>query len=100
MRKYTWIVTRDEVDGSISAAVRKVGTPGEQHCYRLDRVITGGKEFRLLMPAGQVKFSGFILGDYGGLEPTDEFGRDIGCVSMQCRNGGRWLSAFDNESRI
>lgn len=88
------------MDGNISDAMGKIGPPGERHRSRFDRVITGGKEFRLLMPAGQVKFSGFILGDYDGLDPLEEFGRDNGCVSIQCRNGGRGVSAFDNASRI
>ena len=90
MSKYTWIVTKDEVDGNISDAVGKIGPPGERHRYRFDRVITGGKEFRLLTATGQVKFSGFILGEYDGQEPLDEYGREQGCVSIQYRDGGRW----------
>ena len=92
MSKYTWIVTKDEVDGNISDAVGKIGPPGERHRYRFDRVITGGKEFRLLTSTGQVKFSGFILGEYEGPEPLEEYGREQGCVSIQYREGGRWIA--------
>ena len=99
MSKYTWIVTKDEVDGNISDAVGKIGPPGERHRYRFDRVIMGGKEFRLLSPTGQVKFSGFILGAYDGPEPLEEYGREQGCVSIQYRDGGRRVGAFANASQ-
>jgi hypothetical protein len=96
LSKYTWIVTKDELDGNVSEAVGKIGPPGEQHRFRFNRVITGGKEFRLLTEDGQIKYSGFILGDYRGEEPLAEYGRHFGCVSIQYRERGRWVK-FDRD---
>ncbi|MEM7406178.1 MAG: hypothetical protein AAF458_12840 [Pseudomonadota bacterium] len=97
MSKYTWIVTKDELDGNVSEAVGKIGPPGEQHRFRFDRVITGGKEFRLLTDDGQVKYSGFILGEFSGQEPLDEYGRHFGCTSIQYRERGRWVKVGPND---
>ena len=52
MSKYTSIVTKDEIDGNVNEAVGKTGPSGEQHRFRFDRVITGGREFRLLTERG------------------------------------------------
>ena len=48
MRNYTWIVTKDELDGNISDAVGKIGPPGGKHCFRFNQVIAAGREFRML----------------------------------------------------
>ena len=91
MSKYTWIVTKDEMDGNVNEAVGKIGPSGEQHRFRFDRVITGGREFRLLTERGQIKYSDFIIGDCRGDEPLQEYGQHFGCLTIQYRERGRWV---------
>jgi hypothetical protein len=79
--------------------VGKIGPPGERHRYRFDTVIPGGKAFRLLTSTGHVKFSGFILGDFGGPEPLEEYGCEQGCESIQYRDGRRWVGLFVSASQ-
>ncbi len=90
MRNYTWIVTKDELDGNISDAVGKIGPPGGKHCFRFNQVIAAGREFRMLTDDGQVKYSGFILGDYQGHEPLEEYGVHLGCSAIQYKQHERW----------
>ena len=92
LSNYTWIVTKDEIEGDVSDAVGKIGPPGASSRHRFDRVISGGAEFQLLDTSGNVKFTGFILGDYQGSEPLEEYGLNFGCVSIAYRRNGRWIS--------
>ena len=88
---YSWIVTKDEVDGEVSDAIGKIGPPGASTRFTFDRVIAGGAEFRLFDARGEARFSGFILGSYNGAEPLFEYGYDFGCVAIAYKRNGRWV---------
>lgn len=95
MSRYTWIVTRDTVLGDSSDAVGRIGPPGAKDRAPFDRVIRDGAQFRMLDAAGTVQFSGYILGEYSGHEPLDDFGRASGCVRIEYERGGEWQALDD-----
>ncbi len=92
MSQYTWIVTRDSILGDSSDAVGKIGPRGAKNRERFDKVIIEGDHFRLLNEEGNVQFSGYILGEYTGREPLDDYGLDNGCTAIEYEHEGSWIS--------
>ncbi len=92
MSKYTWIVTRDRYVGDSSDAVGKIGPRGETDRAPFDQVILHGEKFRLLNSSGESEFSGYIYGEYTGMEPLEEYGRDYGCTGIEYDRDGHWVS--------
>jgi hypothetical protein len=87
---YTWIVTRDAVLGDSSDAVGKIGPRRAAQRERFDKIIIHGAHFRLLNDAGEVQFTGYILGDYKGSEPLEDYGRSNGCSHIEYERDGQW----------
>lgn len=98
MTKYTWVITQDSVMGSVSCAFAKVGPSGAKNRMALGRVIQNGEHFRLLGDGGEVKFTGYIHGEYAGSEPLDDYGKDNCCVDIEYDAGDRW-AALDGSTR-
>ena len=92
MSRYTWIVTRDSVLGDSSDAVGRIGPRGVQGRARFDTVIVEGEHFRMRNALGEVQFSGYILGDYDGPEPLDDYGVPNGCSDIEYDKDGRWVA--------
>ena len=88
---YTWIVTRDTILGDSSEAVGKIGPSGARNRAPFDTVIIHGEHFRMLNAAGEAQFSGYILGEYSGREPLDDYGSDNGCTSIEYERNGEWI---------
>jgi len=93
MSKYTWVVTRDAVLGDSSDAVGKIGPSGVSGRARFDTVILQGEHFRLLDSSGEVRYIGYILGDYRGPEPLEDYGREHGCTAIEYERDGKWVRA-------
>ncbi len=91
MSKYTWIVTRDTVLGDSSDAVGKIGPRGAENRARFDMIIIHGEHFRLLNDAGETQFTGYILGDFEGREPLDDYGVENGCSRIEYEQEGEWI---------
>ena len=91
MSKYTWIVTRDTVLGDSSDAVGKIGPKGAENRARFDKIIIHGEHFRLLNDAGETQFTGYILGEFEGREPLDDYGVENGCHSIEYERDGEWV---------
>ena len=91
MSKYTWVVTKDSIVGDSSEAVGKIGPSGAKNRARFDVVILKGEHFRLLDAKGRAQFSGYIIGDFGGVEPLQDYGRDNGCVAIEYERDGEWV---------
>ncbi len=89
---YTWIVTRDAVLGDSSDAVGKIGPNGARNRERFDKIIIHGDHFRLINQAGEVQFTGYILGEFHGNEPLDDYGRENGCSRIEYERDGEWVS--------
>ena len=90
MANYTWIVTRDRVSGNNSDAVGQIGPPGAKNRATFEAVVRRGAHFRLLDSGGEVRYTGYILGEYQGFEPLEEYGRRNGCTRIQYQSGGVW----------
>ena len=91
--KYTWVITQDKILGDSSDAVGKVGPSGAKERARFDVVIREGEHFRLLNQYGKAEFSGYILGDYTGAEPLEDFGRENGCTDLEYESDGKWVAS-------
>jgi len=97
---YTWIVTRDTILGDSSEAVGKIGPSGSVDRAPFDSVIIHGEHFRMLNAAGEAQFSGYILGNYRGREPLDDYGSENGCSLIEFEQDGEWLSLEEFQSRV
>ena len=97
---YTWIVTRDTILGDSSEAVGKIGPSGSSNRAPFDSVIIHGEHFRMLNAAREVQFSGYILGQYQGREPLDDYGSENGCVFIEFEQDGDWVSLEEFQSRV
>ena len=95
MHHYTWIVTRDSVLGDSSDTVGMVGPAGASQREAFDVVITVGERFRMSSRTGQVKFVGYILGEFEGSEPLLDFGFQNGCDTVEYDCGGEWISLVE-----
>ena len=91
MSKYTWVITRDNILGDSSDAVGRIGPRGATDRVRFDIVIQRGAHFRLLNAAGRAEFSGYILGDFEGDEPLEDYGRENGCVAIEYERADEWI---------
>lgn len=96
---YTWIVTRDTILGDSSEAVGKIGPSGATNRAPFDSVIIHGEHFRMLNDAGEAQFSGYILGNYRGREPLDDYGVDNGCSFIEFERNGEWISLEEFQRR-
>ena len=92
MSKYTWIVTQDSILGDSSDAVGMIGPSGSKQRARFDEIITNGDRFRLTNARGEVQFVGYIVGDFDGPEPLEDYGLDNGCAGIEYEREGQWLS--------
>ena len=92
MSRYTWIVTADSILGDSSDAVGRIGPKGAEGRARFDTVIVQGEHFRMRNAAGEVQFSGYILGDYEGPEPLDDYGVANGCSDIEYEKDGQWVA--------
>jgi len=99
MSRYTWIVTRDAVLGDSSDAVGKIGPKGEKNRERFDKVILNGDHFRLLNEHNVTQFTGYILGDFQGLEPLADYGYDNGCNQIEYERDGTWVALTSPDTR-
>jgi hypothetical protein len=97
---YTWIVTRDTILGDSSEAVGKIGPSGSSNRAPFDSVIIHGEHFRMLNAAGEVQFSGYILGQYQGSEPLDDYGSENGCAFIEFEQEGTWVSLEEFRNRV
>jgi hypothetical protein len=97
---YTWIVTRDTILGESSEAVGKIGPSGSTDRAPFDSVIIHGEHFRMLNGAGEAQFSGYILGNYRGHEPLEDYGAENGCSFIEFERDGEWVSLEEFRSRV
>ena len=40
---------------------------------------------------GESPISGYIVGKYTGLEPLEDYGRALGCTTIEYERGGVWV---------
>ena len=98
MSKYTWIITNDDVPGDVSSAFAKIGPSGAAGRMALGQVIQNGEHFRLVDDDGEVRYTGYIHGEYSGQEPLEDYGRGNNCIDIEYDVGDRW-AALDGSTR-
>lgn len=91
MSQYTWIVSQGQIVGDSSGSVGHIGPPHAKNRARFDIVIKSGQRFRLLDADGNMRYLGYIYGEYEGREPLEEYGRGKGCVAIEYERDGRWV---------
>ena len=74
-----------------SGSVGQIGPPGTKDRARFDIVIKDGQQFRMLDENGELRYSGWLHGEYTGLEPLEEYGREKGCVRIELEHDGAWI---------
>ena len=85
MTDYTWVISRDKVSGETSDEIGRIGPRGASSRSSLATVVLEGSEFRLIDDAGDVRYTGYILGEFAGHEPLEDYGRRNGCTRIEYR---------------
>jgi len=76
---YGWVITKDIVcDGDDKGII------GPSGCNLSKEEITKGERFTMYDDDGECYYEGYIVGDYTGLEPLDDFGMpNAGCTEIK-----------------
>lgn len=99
LTKYTWVITRDIAPLDATNLVFKKGPSGAAGRASLSEVVRHGERFRLLDSLGEPKISGYIVGEYTGLEPLEQYGRQHDCVSIEYERNGEWVRIGKSDSK-
>ena len=81
--QYTWFLFGDLAVGNTGARVWQSGPDKEEPRAPLHVLMNEGSKFHLLDAHGDVRFEGYIVGDFGGSEPLEDYGHAHGCVAIQ-----------------
>lgn len=101
MGKYAWIITKDHLYkdgdapngtlGSLDKSAQGTLGPSNPLTESGHKITTNGEHFRMLDDNRELYYEGFIIGDYDGFEPLDDFGTpDSGCTIIQYKGHGTW----------
>ena len=87
----------DTLSGNTADTVGKVGPPGAARHYSARRLFAEGANFRMRGDDGQVRYTGYVAGEYAGPEPLHDFGTAHGCSRIEYLRDGKW-EALDTGS--
>ena len=91
MNDYTWIITRGDAGIVDSAVVGQIGPKGAG-LPRFVKITEFGEHFRLLNADGETRYLGYIIGDYRGHEPLEDYGQGKDCVAIEYERDGVWTA--------
>ncbi len=84
---YAWVITFDRID---NGAANGTAGPRNASDALIARATKHGKLFTMSDDDGQHYYTGYIIGDYSGFEPLDDYGTpNAGCTEI--RYNGRVL---------
>jgi hypothetical protein len=86
---YTWIITPEDVSVVNSGVVGQIGPKGAG-VTSFVKITEFGEHFRMLDAEGETRYLGYIVGDYTGHEPLQDYGRGKQCVGIEYQCDGRW----------
>jgi hypothetical protein len=89
--EYTWIITRRDVNVVDSGVVGQIGPKGAG-LTSFVKITEFGEHFRMLDADGETRYLGYIIGDYTGHEPLEDFGRGKKCVAIEYDCDGTWTA--------
>ena len=73
----------DLADGCTGARVWRSG-PDENHQRApLQALMRKGRRFHMMDKDGKVRFHGYIVGEFTGREPLEDYGQSHGCVNIK-----------------
>ena len=91
MSDYTWVITRKDVSVVNSGVVGKIGPKGARETSFV-KITEFGEHFRMLDAIGETRYLGYIIGDYTGYEPLEDYGRGKECVAIEYDCDGKWTA--------
>ena len=80
---YSWLLFGDLSTGNTGARIWQSGPNPEKPRATMHDLLDHGTSFRLINKEGVAMYEGYIIGEYKGEEPYEEYGRDHGCVSIE-----------------
>lgn len=89
---YQWILVSDQLNGNTGERAVKICERGFAQQVRVETVVSRGRQFRLRNPRGEVCYTGYIVGEFQGPEPLEDYGRDVGCVGIDYERDGLWFA--------
>lgn len=92
-RKYTWVITRHVISFESSSLELHKGRGGANDRAPLSVMIRQGERFRMFGAENKAPICGYIVGEYTGLEPLEDYGRAVGCTAIEYKRGGKWVRA-------
>ncbi len=87
--RYTWMVTGSADGDQTSDFVGRIGPSGAAQAG-IKALIERGSHFRMRDESGNVRYTGYILGECSGREPLDEYGKQRGCTRIEYEREGKW----------
>ena len=91
MSDYTWIITGADVSVINSGLVGQIGPKGAS-LSSFVKITEFGEHFRLLDADGETRYLGYIIGDYTGHEPLEDYGRGKECAAIEYDCDGTWTA--------
>lgn len=94
--KYGWVITKDNLtkeDQKVGIDLPSdKGISGPRNSTYTEAECRKGAKFRMLDDDGEIYYYGYIVGDYSGFEPLDDFGTpNAGCTEIQYKDAqGEW----------
>jgi hypothetical protein len=93
--KYSWCITVDKInnDDNYPKRVGLVGPRASTITFEEIKKSKNKKLFRMLDDDREVYYHGYIVGEFDGFEPLDDFGTpNDGCTIIQYKNSeGKWV---------
>ncbi len=88
---YAWIITQDHLDpGKIDNAAGTMGPSGVTMAGKTLLKDRSKEKFEMFDDDSNLYYTGYIVGDYDGFEPLDDFGTpNAGCTAIKIE--GDWL---------
>jgi hypothetical protein len=91
-KKYAWMVTGSTASGEdTTELVNRLG-PGMGYHAGIKNLISKGTHFRMLDAAGEVQYTGYLVGECTGREPLEEYGSERDCKTIQVELDGKWIT--------
>ncbi len=91
MSDYMWIITAADVSDVQSGVVGQIGPKGAG-LTSFGKITEFGEHFRLLDSYGEMRYLGYIVGDYTGHEPLRDYGRKKDCIAIEYKCDEKWTT--------
>ena len=80
--QYTWMLFGDLTGGNTGVRVWQTGPDRGAIRASYQELVSRGKPFEMRDSEGQLVYTGYIVGDFRGEEPLNDFGSKYGCCQI------------------